>query len=163
MAVSSDGGLHFSSPRLCSIPQSAQPVYFIHDETERLQGKRFYGVFNPQPQLAILREIDTCGVFLEQPKEELRLLLEGQDQDRPCYGHYQDYRLQFQAFEEEQQRLLQQYQELEELNAQLREESEGWRERCLAVQAQHKMDIKKREMLRSQSEDIPGDDIQEIS
>ncbi len=63
--------------------------------------------------------------------------------------------------EEEQQRLLQQYQDLEEVNVQLREEAESWKERCFAAQARQKMEIKKREMLRDQCEDIPKEDIQQ--
>ena len=56
---------------------------------------------------------------------------------------------------------LQQYQDLEEVNEQLREEAESWKERCFAVQARQKMEIKKREMLRDQCEDIPKEDIRQ--
>ena len=161
MVMSSDEGLHFSASCLCTIPQSAQPIYYVHREEERLQGQRFYGVVSPHPLLAILHEIDTCGVFLEQPREEIRLLLEGQEQARSSHRSHQEYRIQLQAMEEEQQRLLQQYQDLEEVNEQLREEAESWKERCFAVQARQKMEIKKREMLRDQCEDIPKEDIRQ--
>ena len=161
MVMSSDEGLHFSSSRLCTISQSAQLIYYIHREEDRLQGQRFYGVVSPQPLLAILHEIDTCGVFLERPREELRLVLEDQEQVRPCQKPDQEYHIQLRAMEEEEQRLLQQYQDLEEVNVQLREEAESWKERCFAAQARQKMEIKKREMLRDQCEDIPKEDIQQ--